>query len=358
MPLMLSRHGIWYYRKVNLMPCGKRREFRRSLGTRSKTEALKRVERFADRQWTVVDTPVVTSPSQIVAPASLGFDELKYQSEQYVTFKSKEVGERETASIRRCLNSYFKFTNQPASKSQAAAFIAGLDMAIPTKNKCVKKLGAFFRWLSSRVDHEVKNPFDGLMQKDKEPAASKRESYSTSQINRLVTSLQQVPEWKRWIILLGRFTGMRANEICQLYHGDIKQVDGIWCAVVDDSQEGQSVKTENSKRRVPLHHELIAQGFLEYVDRNKNRLFPQLTFYKGSYSHYFTRWFSRFRKKIAVPEFHSLRHYVATVFKNAGVAEQFAGAFLGHANNSITYNRYGKSVRLVEIYGLLEYLDD
>ena len=75
----------------------------------------------------MVDTPVVASPLQVFAPASLGFDELKYQSEQYVTFKSKEVGERETASIRRCLNSYFKFTNQPASKSQAAAFIAGLD---------------------------------------------------------------------------------------------------------------------------------------------------------------------------------------------------------------------------------------
>ncbi|HFO0254485.1 TPA: tyrosine-type recombinase/integrase [Raoultella ornithinolytica] len=356
MSLMLSRHGIWYYRKVNLMPCGKRREYRRSLGTRSKTEALKRVERFADRLWTVVDTSAVTSTPQAIASASLSFDELKYQAEQYVTFKSKEVEERETASIRRCLNSYFKFTNQPASKSQAAAFIAGLDIAIPTKNKYVKKLGAFFRWLSNRVDYEVKNPFDGLMQKDKEPAASKRESYSTSQIKRLVTSLQQVPEWKRWIILLGRFTGMRANEICQLYHVDIKQDDGIWCVVVDDSQEGQSVKTENSKRRVPLHHELIAQGFLDYVERAQGHLFPQLTYYKGSYSHYFTRWFSSFRKKIAVPEFHSLRHYVATALKSAGVVEQFAGAFLGHANSSITYNRYGKSVGLTELYGLLIYL--
>lgn len=203
MSLMLSRHGIWYYRKVNLMPCGKRREYRRSLGTRSKTEALKRAERFVDRPWTVVDTSVVTSTPPVVVPIPLGFDELKSQAKQYVAFKSKEVGERETASIRRCLDSYFKFTNQPASKSQAAAFIAGLDMAIPTKNKYVKKLGGFFRWLNNRVDYEVKNPFDGLMQKDKEAAASKRESYSTAQIKRLMASLQQVPEWKRWIILLG-----------------------------------------------------------------------------------------------------------------------------------------------------------
>ena len=356
MSLMLSRHGIWYYRKVNLMPCGKRCEFRRSLGTRSKTEAIKRVERFADRSWAVVDTPQVASTPPDIRQTLLGFHELKSQADQYVIFKSKEVGERETESIRRCVNSYFKFTAQPTSKSQAAAYIAGLDLSISTKNKYVKKISGFFRWLSNRVDYELKNPFDGLMQKDKEPAASKRESYSTSQIKRLVTSLHQVPEWKRWIILLGRFTGMRANEICQLYHCDIKNIDGIWCAVVSDSREGQSVKTDNSKRKVPLHQELIVQGFLEYVERNKGRLFTQLTYYKGSYSHYFTRWFSSFRKKILVPEFHSLRHYAATVFKNAGVVEQFAGAFLGHANSSITYNRYGKSIGLSELYGLLEYL--
>ncbi|MBK0351058.1 MULTISPECIES: site-specific integrase [Enterobacteriaceae] len=356
MSLMLSRHGIWYYRKVNLMPCGKRREYRRSLGTRSKTEALKRAERFVDRPWTVVDTSVVTSTPTVVVPISLGFDELKSQAKQYVAFKSKEVGERETASIRRCLDSYFKFTVQPTSKSQAAAFIAGLDLAIPTKNKYVKKIGGFFRWVSNRVDYELKNPFEGLTQKDKESAASKRESYSTAQIKRLMASLQQLPEWKRWIILLGRFTGMRANEICQLYHADINQVDGIWCAVVDDSREGQVVKTDNSKRRIPLHQELIYNGFLEYVEKSKGRLFPQLTYYKGSFSHYFTRWFSSFRKRIAVPEFHSLRHYVATAFKQAGVAEQFAGAFLGHANSSITYNRYGKSVGLSELYLLLEHL--
>ncbi|MBC4371469.1 site-specific integrase [Klebsiella pneumoniae] len=355
MSLMLSRHGIWYYRKVNLMPCGKRREYRRSLGTRSKTEALKRAKRFVDSPWTVVDTSVVTSSPTVVVPISLGFDELKSQAKQYVAFKSKEVGERETASIRRCLDSYFKFTVQPTSKSQAAAFIAGLDLAIPTKNKYVKKLGAFFRWLSNRVDYEVKNPFDGLMQKDKEAAASKRESYSTAQIKRLMASLQQVPEWKRWIILLGRFTGMRANEICQLYHGDIKKIDEIWCIVVNDTEEGQTVKTENSKRCIPLHQELISKGFLEYVDKAKGRLFPQLTYYKGSFSHYFTRWFSSFRRRISVPEFHSLRHYVATALKNAGVAEQFAGAFLGHANSSITYNRYGKSVGLSELYNLLKH---
>lgn len=47
--LMLSRHGIWYYRRVYLTP-RKRREIRISLRTRSKREALLRVEKYITSQ--------------------------------------------------------------------------------------------------------------------------------------------------------------------------------------------------------------------------------------------------------------------------------------------------------------------
>lgn len=43
--LMLSRHGIWFYRKVYLTP-RKRRKIRISLRTRSRREALLRVEKY------------------------------------------------------------------------------------------------------------------------------------------------------------------------------------------------------------------------------------------------------------------------------------------------------------------------
>lgn len=43
--LVLSRHGIWYYRRIYLT-ARKRREIRVSLRTRSKREALERVQRF------------------------------------------------------------------------------------------------------------------------------------------------------------------------------------------------------------------------------------------------------------------------------------------------------------------------
>ena len=36
MNLWLSPHGIWYYRKVTMLPCGRRKEIKKSLHTRDK----------------------------------------------------------------------------------------------------------------------------------------------------------------------------------------------------------------------------------------------------------------------------------------------------------------------------------
>lgn len=39
MNLWLSPHCIWYYRKVTTLPCGRRKEFKKSLQTRDKLTA-------------------------------------------------------------------------------------------------------------------------------------------------------------------------------------------------------------------------------------------------------------------------------------------------------------------------------
>ena len=39
MNLWLSPHGIWYYRKVTTLPCGRRKEIKKSLHTRDKLTA-------------------------------------------------------------------------------------------------------------------------------------------------------------------------------------------------------------------------------------------------------------------------------------------------------------------------------
>jgi integrase len=69
-----------------------------------------------------------------------------------------------------------------------------------------------------------------------------------------------------WLPLIMLFSGSRPNEIAQLHIADILCTDaGTWYMnFVDDN--GRSLKTKVSRRRVPIHPELIRIGFLEFVE--------------------------------------------------------------------------------------------
>ncbi len=48
------------------------------------------------------------------------------------------------------------------------------------------------------------------------------------------------------------FTGMRAGEVLQLLGRDVRDEGGIWIIDVNETGEGQSVKT-GVRRHVPVH---------------------------------------------------------------------------------------------------------
>jgi len=134
--------------------------------------------------------------------------------------------------------------------------------------------------------------------------------------------------WRFWLPLMALFMGMRPNEICQLAAADVKSTDaGTWYIDVASSEEEdeeglshkKTVKTVSSHRRIPVHPELIAMGFLQFSSKRllagpKAQLFPELQPDEyGSYSKYATK---RFREKY-LPEaikletrqtFYSFRH--------------------------------------------------
>lgn len=360
--LMLSRHGIWYYRRVYLTP-RKRREIRISLRTRSKREALIRVEKYLTSQpFPCVSqaTPAHTSPAAAASfqnpqkkiPLKTLLSELK----KYINMKVGSVGEREILTIKRCINAYLASTQEPFSKRSAADFVDKLEGSASTKNRYIKKNAAFFKWLATRTDEHIQNPFQGMGVKETSSPMDRRPAYTLNDLKLLHIAIKEVKDWRRWVILICRYSGMRQNEACQLYHNDVLQVEGIWCFRIDDLNPYQTLKTDSSRRFVPIHPQLLMLGFLSFINNSNGHLFPDLQPHLGSYSHYFSRWFTRFRSKHGLPEFHSLRHYAATTFKKHGVPEQYASQVLGHSNASITYNRYGKGVevfRLVDLIGLL-----
>ena len=137
-----------------------------------------------------------------------------------------------------------------------------------------------------------------------------------------------------WIPLLSLFHGLRCNEAAQLYTEDIGEEEGIPYIFIratraDGSKCDKHLKTRQSKRRVPIHPELVKMGFLDFVasrraDVDQPRLFPDLpSSPTGYFSNPFSKWFGRFKASMLGADckatFHSFRHHFRTALGNAGI---------------------------------------
>jgi len=80
--------------------------------------------------------------------------------------------------------------------------------------------------------------------------------------------------YRKWIALLGLYTGARANRICQLYAGDVQQVDKVWCLNIRNNRPDQQFKTANSACLIPIHSSLIAGGFIDFVQERAGAVVP------------------------------------------------------------------------------------
>lgn len=345
--LMLSRHGIWYYRKVTVTPRGKRKEIRKSLRTRNKQEAKLKVlalqNCFISKRTEPINEPEI-------------IDYWK-QLDSYLKTKEGLAAERQIMTINSQITKYLDYTPDVLSKKAAADFIESLSISDNTKNKYMVTIGGFFRWLSARHDTEINNPFKNLMIKRKGSIRELRVAYTKQQASQLLALSKEQTNSKTLIIQIALFTGMRANEIVQLSSDNIVNIEGLWCISINDEKAFQVVKNFSSKRVIPIHYSL--SNLIAYADSvpTGERLFPEFKEYKGNCAHYFCKWFNSWRKGYDLPEFHSIRHYVATALKINGIELQYAQQILGHSSRSITYNRYGKQIPPKPLVPAIESLD-
>lgn len=164
-----------------------------------------------------------------------------------------------------------------------------------------------------------RNPTRGLKIVDPVRARDKRLPFSSQQLQRIfnaplyrgcmddeagyATPGPNRPRRGRfWVPLIGLFSGMRLNEICQLNVADIQEIDGVPCFYVRPDPSANSdkrLKTEASERLVPIHPTLLGIGFMAYVEDERAKgvmkLFPELRrSTTGYYSDPFSKWFRRF----------------------------------------------------------------
>ena len=221
-----------------------------------------------------------------------------------------------------------------------------------TVNNRLRKLTAFMNWCKAN-GYVSENPLTG-MKVMTGSAKEARLSFDRHDLTALLNHEALRKEarkhpWRCWLPLLGRATGARLEELCQLRVDDFIEQHGILCVRIDDSREGQNLKNANSRRVLPLHPSLIEQGFLQYAESVKNtgadRLFPELEAVRGKLGHSASKWFGRYKSKLGITDprktFHSFRHTFIDDLRDAGVQDSLIKRMVGHEDSSVTFGIYG-----------------
>lgn len=243
-----------------------------------------------------------------------------------------------------------------AAKSKKAARD---DLISPSNiNSYLNKLGGVFNWA---VKEELmdRNPAVGLRVPDATLRRDKRLPFSKSQLRAifnapLYTGCRDdghgyaVPGDHRprnarfWIPLIALFCGLRLNEACQLDVADVRLVDGVACLAITEASQADGtdkrLKTASSARLVPVHPQLLALGFMEFVGKRRRareiKLFAEVGLGATGYrSTTFSAWFTRFSGKAGVRSkktcFHSFRHTFRDALREARVERDIALALGG-----------------------------
>lgn len=150
----------------------------------------------------------------------------------------------------------------------------------------------------------------------------------------------QTKEALYWAPLLGPFLGARIEEVAQLRIQDVEYINGVWCLKITEMGPDQSVKTDGSKRRVPIHTEIVMCGFLAYVAQQKQkgheRIFPSLknTNKNNVWSNALTKKYGLYLDEIGLTDprldYHSFRYTFRQQCSICGVENEVRDALTGH----------------------------
>jgi len=231
-------------------------------------------------------------------------------------------------------------------------------------NKRITKLSVFGNW-GVRQGLLITNPFSGMKFSVKKQPHT-RQPFTTDELRKIFkpeTYLKWTIHFSHpyrkdrvsnhlpyyWIFLLGIFSGMRTNEMCQLRLIDIKKQNNIWFIFIEDSEETK-VKTENAIRKVPLHPQLIDLGFVDYVTTQKKskrgRLFWELTEDRDGFASHVSRHYNqRFLPAVGVWKkytkvLYCTRHTFINKLYSEKVDENVIKTLVGH-EKEFTMKHYG-----------------
>lgn len=161
-----------------------------------------------------------------------------------------------------------------------------------------------------------------------------------------------------WACMIALFTGSRLNAVITLQYGDIIKQDGIDCIHFVKNHPLKQLKTEASERIVPIPEQLLNMGFVQYVQKQKQKLkktdsdfiFPKCQTKSGTYNGKFVgRGVLKFLTEIGIKgstdkklDFHSFRNNASIKLQNAGVTQSYINDIIGWEGENTMLKSYSK----------------
>ena len=174
-----------------------------------------------------------------------------------------------------------------------------------------------------RYDKLDRNPFKkAIVSEDIGLPTIPRRKYNLEEITKLIAHIStssKVSTYDKWAMLLGYTTGARQRELCQLQHNDIEEIDGVWTIRITKDGKDQIIKNAASRRRIPIHPDLISAGFIKWLATvskgrpDTARLFPFKPDKYGNPAAAYSKRYGNMATKVlgdtSATCYHSFRHH-------------------------------------------------
>jgi site-specific recombinase XerD len=225
-------------------------------------------------------------------------------------------------------------------------------LSIGTVNSYMAKLSSLFRW-SIREELATRNPAEALQITQPMDPRDARRPFSIEQLKLIFAAAPYVPRDDSgatfWAPLISLFGGLRLGEIAQLQTEDVTTLDSVPVILVRPAPGGR-LKTKAARRTVPVHPELVAIGFLDFVARQPGpQLFAELHrdhrgYLTDALQRRVNRQIERAGAKGDRQSFHSLRHVWRDACREGGVSRDAVLAMGGWKSGG-TEELYGGGLR-------------
>jgi integrase len=208
-----------------------------------------------------------------------------------------------------------------------------------TINGYLQKVKEFFGFCE-RNDWVSKSPYDKtLLVPSTKKASERRFAFKPEHLRTIFNTHEEDP-FRKWASRISVSMGLRLNDICQLERGNFKHIDDYLCIQVGVLEE-QRVKTEATRRTLPIPQKLLDLGFEDWLESTPKKgniwglKMPSTGYYSDAISEPFGRWLTKLGIRGIDGKdprtFHSFRHSYRDAFREKAqdipkeVAEMLGG---------------------------------